>query len=190
MFDNRQLASLILLGALLVWGLTRRSVRKSTLSLLHAFASPKVLIPFLLYGLWLIGLHWLSWQTGLWNTKLIGESVFWTGLSGFALLTLAVTDAGKRDNFFRKRAVDTVNFGSLFEFFLNIKSFSLLGELLFQPIIVLLACVRVLAFRDDEYANIRKPLDRMLLLVALSLASYTLVSTCPPSSHQPAIILP
>lgn len=173
MFDNRQLATLILLGAFLAWALTMHSVRKSTLSLLRTFVSPKVFVPFLLYGLWLAGLHWLSWWAGLWSMKLIGESIFWVGASGFALLTLAVTDARKKDNFFRERAVDTIKFGAFFGFFLNIKSFSLLGELLFQPIVTFLVCARVLAARDDKYANVRKLLDVVLSLVTLGLLGYT-----------------
>lgn len=89
------------------------------------------------------------------------------------MLTLAVTDAGKKDNFFRKRAVDTVKFGAFFEIFLNIKSFSLLGELLIQPIVAFLACARVLAAHDDKHAIIRKPLDVVLSLVTLGLLVYT-----------------
>ncbi|MGH7930738.1 MAG: hypothetical protein ACREQV_23450 [Candidatus Binatia bacterium] len=173
MFDNRQLATIILLGAFLAWALTKRSVRESAVSTLRALGGPKVLIPFLLYGLWLIGLHWLNWQMGLWNTKLIGESIFWAGISGFTLLTLAVTDAGKRDHFFRKRAFDTVKFGVFFEFFLNIKSLSLVGELLLQSIIALLAGARVLAAHDDKYASARKPLNMVLSLMTVALFIYT-----------------
>ncbi|MGH7930002.1 MAG: hypothetical protein ACREQV_19670 [Candidatus Binatia bacterium] len=175
MFDNRQLATLVLLGVFLAWALTKRSVRGSTFSVLRALASPKVLVPFLLYGLWLVGLHWLSWQVGLWNTRLVGESMFWAAVSGFALLTLAATDAGKKDNFFRKRTVDTLKFGAFFEFFLNIKSLSLLGELLLQPIIALLAGARTLAAHDDKYASTRKLLDVVLSLVTLGLVIHTVV---------------
>lgn len=173
MFDNRQLATIILLGAFLAWALTKCSVRESTFSVLRAFATPKVLVPFLLYALWLVGLHWLSWQVGLWNIKLLGESIFWAGVSGFALLMLAVTDAGKGDNFFRKRAIDTLKFGAFFEFFLNIKSLSLIGELLLQSIIALLAFARVLAAHDEKYAISRKLLDAMLSFVTLGLVIYT-----------------
>lgn len=173
MFDNRQLATLILLGTLLAWALTRRSVRESTSSLLRVLVSPKILTPFLMYGLWLVGLYWLSWWAGLWNAQLIGESIFWAGASGFALLVLVVTDAKKKDHFFRNQIVDTIKFGAVFEFFLNIKSFSLLGELLLQPIVALLACARVLAAHDDNHARVRKSLDVVLSLVTLGLLMHT-----------------
>lgn len=111
-FDNRQLAVLILLAALLTTALiASRGVRSSVKDLGKQLASPKLFTPFLVYGLWLAGLHWVFWRFGLWNFKLLGDSIFWVGITGLALLTLAATDAGKRDSFFRHKAISTVKFG-------------------------------------------------------------------------------
>jgi hypothetical protein len=173
-FDNRQLATLILLGLLLAWLLTKPDVRRAIADVGRTLVGPKVLIPFLLYAAWLVGLHWLSWRIGLWNAKLTGESLFWAGISGLALLTLSVTEAGKHDNFFRNKLVDTVKFGAFFEFFINIKSLSLLGELVFQPILALLVGARVVAARDEKSALARKFLDTVLSLATVALLFYTL----------------
>jgi len=173
MFDNRQLATIILFAAFFAWALSRRDVRGSAGQLTWQFISPKICIPFLLYGSWLVGLHWLAQRVGLWNSRLIGESIFWAGASGFALLLLSATDAGKQDNFFRTRIVDAIKFGAFFEFFLNIKSFNLIGELVLLPVVVLLVGVRTVAAHDDKQARVRKLMDGLLSLVTLGLLIYT-----------------
>jgi hypothetical protein len=176
MFDNRQLATLIILAAFLAWALTRRDVRGRASSLIKTLVHPKVVIPFLLYGAWLVGLHWLSWRMNLWNARLTGESIFWAGATGLALLTLAMTEAGKKDNFFRDAAVDTIKFAAFFEFFINIKSLSLVGELLMQPVIAILAMLRAFVEHDEQNKRLRKPLDVLLSLVTLGLLIYTVRS--------------
>ncbi len=173
MFDNRQLATIVLLAAFFAWALSRRDVRGSAGQLARQFINPRICISFLLYGSWLVGLHWLARHMGLWNSRLIGESIFWAGASGFALLLLSATDAGKQDNFFRTRIVDAIKFGAFFEFFLNIKSFNLIGELLFLPVVVLLVGVRTVAAHDDKQAGVRKLMDGLLSLVTLGLLIYT-----------------
>lgn len=175
MFDNRQLATLILLGAFLAWAVSRRSVRQSSGTVVRQAASPKILGPFLLYGAWLASLHYLAWRAGLWNTQLVGESIFWAA-PGAAFLMNSATDAGKKDNFFRDRTVETIKLGAFFEFFLNIKSFSLVGELLLLPIAVLLSLVRVVAAHDEKFRSARRPLDVVLTLMTLGLLAYTIVS--------------
>jgi hypothetical protein len=176
MFDNRQLATLILLAAFLTWALTRTEVRGTLASLLKQLVHPKVLGPFLLYGAWLVGLHWLASHLNLWNAKLTGESIFWAGATGLAPLTLAMTDAGKKDNFFRDRALDTVKFAAFFAFFINIKSLSLIGELLVQPIIAFLAMLRAFVEHDEQNRRLRKPLDVLLTVATLALLFYTIWS--------------
>lgn len=174
-FDNRQLATIMLLGAFLVWGLSRRAVRASAAGVVRQFVHPKVLTPFLFYGAWLVGLHWLGWQLNLWNPKLIGESIFWAGASGFALLVLAVTEASKQDNFFRNKTVETVKFAAFFVGFLNLKALSLVGELILQAVVTFLAMVRVVAGHNEQHKSIRRPLDVILFLVTAGLLAYTVL---------------
>jgi hypothetical protein len=173
MFDTRQLATIILLVAFFGWALTRRDIRESIGALAKISVHLKILIPFLLYGGWLVGLHWLARQVGLWNSRLLGESLFWAVASGFALLLLSATDASKQDNFFRTRIVEAVKFGTFFEFFVNIKSFNLLGELIFLPVLVLLVGVRTVAAHDETQPIVRKLMDGLLAFVSLSLLIYT-----------------
>ncbi|HEY6746071.1 MAG TPA: class I SAM-dependent methyltransferase [Mycobacteriales bacterium] len=51
------------------------------------------------------------------SLSVAGWAFFWAGATGLALLTLAMTEAGEKDNFFRNRAVDTVKFTAFFTFF-------------------------------------------------------------------------
>jgi hypothetical protein len=172
-FDNRQLATFVLLTAFLVWVFSTASGRTSARDVGKQFIHPKVLIPFVLYGLWLVALHWLGWQLNLWNPKLVGESIFWAGASGFALLALAVTEAGKADNFFRNKTIEIVKFTALFIGFLNLKSLSLIGEIVMQSIVTFLVLVRVVAGHNEEHRSLRKPLDTAISLVTLGLLAYT-----------------
>ncbi|SBT38981.1 hypothetical protein [Micromonospora narathiwatensis] len=174
-FDNRQLAILLILVAILAWALTNRPTRALLQDVAKAFFRVRVWLPFLLYAVWLVGLHGLAHRVGAWNPKLIGESIFWTCASGSVLLVLAAAKAGAEEGFFRKRAVDAVALGAFLQAFLDFKSLNLVGELLLQPALIILAAMRVIAsYKNRE--RMGRFAERALSLIALSLMIYVIYS--------------
>lgn len=174
MIDNRELASLIWLLLLLGFAITKRNVRSSMGGVTRAFLSPKLLIPLVAYMAVLAGLVWLAEQIGLWDVKLLGSTIIWFFFSGFVLF-MKTTDAGKAPHFFRDRFLDTVTMVAFFEFFVNIKPFSLPIEMLLVPTITVLAMMQILASYRPEHAVIRRPLQYILGSITLILVMVTVV---------------
>ncbi|TDP97950.1 hypothetical protein [Labedaea rhizosphaerae] len=86
MFDNRQLATLILFGCLLTLGLATKSGRMGLAGAARSFWRVKVAGSVLLYVVWLVGVHWLGAAVGIWNGRLLGESAYWRIIAGFVPL--------------------------------------------------------------------------------------------------------
>lgn len=174
MLDNRELASLILLGGLLAFALTRPGVRSSMRRVLKMFFHPKILLPVLLYLGIETGLVWLAALIGLWDFHLLSATILWVAFSGVGLL-FSVNEAGEDPQFFRKRTRQIVAGAAFYEFFLNIKSFSLPIELILVLVVSVVAMMQVLAISRAEFTNLRKPLNIFLSLIGLGLLAATLV---------------
>lgn len=174
MLNNRELASLILFGALLAFALTKPEVCSSTRAVIKTFFHPKILLPVVLYLGIVTGFVWLAALINLWDISLLSETLLWVVFSGFALL-LSLNEAGKDPAFWSKRARQTISGAAFFEFFLNIKSFSLPVELVLVFVITVLAMMQVFVGYKAEFTNLRKPLNVILGMIVLGLVVATLV---------------
>ena len=77
MLDNREIATLILLGAAAAWGLLQQKLRSGLGSVFRTILGPLILIPLIGILAW-IGLElWVGMRLGLWNTTLIKGTVLW-----------------------------------------------------------------------------------------------------------------
>ena len=86
---NRETATLILFGALVVWVLmssNRAKVLRSTGSVLATFTNPKLWMPTTLYIAFITGLLVPASWLGLWESDLVGATVRWLLFSGLGLL--------------------------------------------------------------------------------------------------------
>jgi hypothetical protein len=173
MIDTRELALLIWLSVLLAFALSKPDVRQSFRDTIKAFLHPKILIPTLIYLIYLSALIWFAWRLGLWSTKVLGPTILWFFLSGFVLFMQA-NRAGAEEHFFRRVALKTVGVAAFLEFFLNIKTFSLPVELLLQPIIGVLVVTQIVA-RDTKYVAARWLIDGLLGVIGLWLLIATVV---------------
>lgn len=71
MITNRELASLFWLTALLLGSMTRREVRRSIRQVFKAFMKVKIVVPLLVYGVYIALCVWLAERIGLWEESLV-----------------------------------------------------------------------------------------------------------------------
>lgn len=176
-FDSRQIATLILLSAGLVVVLSIGGSRRAVADLARQASNPKIVISVTLYLGWLVLIHWIALFLGLWNFRLIGESIFWVGASGFSVFVLAITEAGKKEAFFRGRLREALGLAAIFEFYLNVKTLPVYGELLIQALAIILILFRAATQRDSSRSALGRFLTAVLALIGLLLFAYTTVST-------------
>lgn len=175
MFDNRQLATLILLAIVALVVAIKAPLRQSAAGIFKSFVHVKVAAPFLLYMAWLVGVHWLVSKTGLWNDKLLGDSIFWVGVTGFALVFRVVIPS-KNPNLFKPLLLDLLKITAFFVAFLNIKLLGLGGEVALQVVLTLLVMLRTVAAAKAEFKASLRIYDALILAISVGMIVYTVVS--------------
>lgn len=134
----------------------------------------KVAGPLLLYVTWLAGVHWLAAAASIWNGLLLGESIFWTIVAGFAPL-FRMANPRKHRLPFRSLLRDLVTITVFFGFFFNLKPLNLAGELILQRALTILLRFQVVAEHKTRSQQVSKLCKFLLALAALGMAVYTVV---------------
>jgi hypothetical protein len=170
-FDNRQLAIIMVLLAFTVLLSTKSSRESFERAARHLF-HPKVLSLFILYFLWGAVIHFAAWEVHAWNVRMAGDSIFWAASSGITLLVLSITNAGREDNFFLYRARKLLELAVVLEFFLNLQTLPLWGELLLQLCLTFLVVLKVVADHNNE-TSASKALGVTLAVITTGLLIYS-----------------
>ena len=134
LLTNRELASLILLAALIVLALAssgRGDVLRSVGNLLSILVEPKIFIPTFLYVAAILGALIPASRLGLWEPSLWKTTVTWLLVSGIGLL-FSLNKAIEEPGFFRRAFVRTLSAVAIVEFIANLEPFPLWAELLGQ----------------------------------------------------------
>lgn len=167
---NRELASLILFVALIVFVLTRPGrdeVLESVRGVLKSFRERSILVPFLLYVGWIGVSVAVASRWGLWDPSLLKTTILWLLLSGFGLV-MSLNEAIRRPRFFRRAIIKTLGIAVVVEFVAALESFSLWVEIPTQGLAVVFAMVGVVAGQDSQYESARKLAKGYLVLYALT----------------------
>ncbi|MCY3887037.1 MAG: hypothetical protein OXG19_04955 [Chloroflexi bacterium] len=133
---NRELASLILLSALIVFVLAssgRAAALRSVGVVLLTLATPKLLVPTVLYVVALLGALILACHVGLWEPALWKITVVWLVVAGLRLL-FSLNQAIANPDFFRQALLRTVTAAAVVEFIVGLESFALWAEILGQGV--------------------------------------------------------
>lgn len=173
-FNNREYAIAIWLFVAALWLLPKQGVRKSVIGLARIIFGTKIF--FFLLGLiaYVALLVLLLGKLHLWETQMLKETIYW--FFGTAIvLFINITDAGKDEHFFRKKAVGTLGFAVALEFIIGLYAFSLPVELVLIPLLVLVACMIVVAEMDPKYAQVKKLLEFIMSALGILLLMYTLI---------------
>ncbi|HMJ73113.1 MAG TPA: hypothetical protein VK471_07115 [Solirubrobacterales bacterium] len=170
--DNRELATLILLGAT-VLGLAILTARKPDLrtSLKGVDASmiaPAILIPTVLLVAWIFGLIVAAKSLGIWDGGLIFSAIFWSGATGVVLFFQSGTRKGD-EPFLRPALHRALAVGVFVEIVASFFVFDLWVELL-APVATLLLLLSLIADRDPESTSAKNLVDGLLGFVGIAMA--------------------
>jgi len=169
MLTNRELATLIWLGALVLVLLVRRDGRSILRDLAGAFMPITSLIGVFVF--YVLGLVVAGQRLGWWNPDLAKDSVIWFLTVGFP--TWFNIESASEDGFFRRTAFRTIGVGALVGFYLNLAAFSLPVEMVLQPLLLIAAYMSVMGKRDPKVKPAKHLGDFLLLAIAVALALNT-----------------
>jgi hypothetical protein len=173
-FNDRELAALIWLGAAAMWLLSRRDMRPSIFRLVRAAVRPQIVGPIVAMAAYTAGMAALGSAVGIWGVGLIKATTVWFLGIGLGLL-LNVERVARQDRFFRTSAMRAVRLAILIEFFVNLAVLPLPVELVLAPSLVLLALMSAVAEGRDELRPVKAVVDGLVGTAGLGLAAYVTV---------------
>jgi hypothetical protein len=171
--NNRELATLIWLGIVLVWACSRDEIRTSLGAVVKSFVHPYVLGPVLALAGWTVGLAALAHKAGLWEEDVRNDTVVWFVTVGIGFY-MSMGDVAK-DGFFRKALKRAVGATVFVEVFLNLAVFPLPVELVLLPVLTLLTMLAVISESKSEYALAHRLVNGVLSLLGIGFFVYVSV---------------
>lgn len=173
--SNREIASLIWLGVLLVAIAAYRATRQLLPQLLRLIFFSKISVGLLVMLAYVsfvaLIFHWLGFA----HWWMLKDALFW--FFGTAVILVFNTNkATEEKHHFKKLVLDTIKFAVVLSFILNLYTFSLAVELFLTLFLALVAVLTVVAEDKDEYKPAKKFLNGVLGVAALGLFAYTLVN--------------
>jgi hypothetical protein len=173
--NNRELAALLLLLALLAGFSLSRPIRASFRKVGEAFFAPKLLGSLFAMLAYVALLIWLGLRLGAWNWDLMSETAAWFLGSAFVLF-LNVGDASRQSGFFWRVVLQTLGITFLIDFFMNdLFVLSLPAELALQVVVTLLVLLALVAGRDPNLEPVKRLADALVSVVILALTAFILV---------------
>jgi hypothetical protein len=144
MLTNREIASLILIGALLVFCIVRADIRKSLVGTIKVFFSYQLVTINLIYLTYAAALVLLAWRLGAWDPRLLKDTVIVLLVVGYPMVFRAnsVSD-GKV--LLRRTVRETLGISALVVFYVNLSSLPIVWEVIIQLVGVFAAMLAVVA---------------------------------------------
>ena len=172
MLDNREWAAVIWLGIASLWALSRKDLRSSIADVLGAALNPYILLPLgAMIGHVALEVL-LGSKLSLWRSDLAKGTLIWLLVSGLVML-FSFDKASKEPHFFRRGVIAVFGVSAFLECFMNFFVLSLIGELLLQPVLFVLAGISMVASRNDRYHSVKRLADSLLALIGFSLFAFT-----------------
>jgi hypothetical protein len=169
--NNRDWATLIWLGVLLVFALWHSGVRSGVWQLLRNLAHPKLLIPILAMLDCVSFLVIAGSRLGLWHRDLLMDTVVWTIVGALGLF-FSVTQVATDQHFFRQSALRAIKFSVLLEFYVGLVVFSLPVELVLIPCVTLLVLMSLVAGSERRA---KQAIDFVISMIGWAMLIYVTV---------------
>lgn len=138
--DNREYASIILMGLIAIYLLTKGkllSVIKSFADVVKCALSPKILIPALILVTYSALLIYGAFEFGFWNTGILLDTILEVVFVGFPSMLIA-SKATSVTSIENELIVPEVRFGALASFYINLVCFPIPFEVALQVVLLFL----------------------------------------------------
>jgi hypothetical protein len=109
----------------------------------------------------------------LWNTSLLKDSIVWFCFTGILMCFNLVTSK-KEEDIFRKIIISNIKIVIIIEFIINTYTFSLVAELFFIPLVILLSMIEVIAKKDKKYSSVIKIINGLYVIIGVVIMFYVI----------------
>lgn len=172
-FSTREIATIIYGILLFVYVLVRNKQRAIFLPVIKAACHKKLIIPFGLILLFAACFVLACTYLPFWDWIYLKDIVFWVLFAGVPICFNA-TGRQLDDHYFRDILKDNLTFTALVEFITGTFTFSFIGELVMQPLLIVLMILQSSLVKKTESA--KKVLDGIVGIVGLIIIGLTIKS--------------
>ena len=160
LFSSREIAIGIYAALLIAYVLIRKRTRSAAVRVIKTACSRKLVIPFVLLLIYALLLTWVLTCFKFWKWYYLKDIVIWVIFAGVPLCYKAVDN--KEKHYFRDSITENLKLTALVEFFTGTFTFSLLVEMIIQPILTLLVVVQEASKRDEKNSKVTKLISVIL----------------------------
>jgi hypothetical protein len=176
MLNNRELASLILLGIIVIICVTVPGVRRSLASgvarVARALFVWPILVIFAGFLTWVSGWIALAAWAHLWEFGLLKDTMIIVVTLGFPLLFQTVT-AKSGTEIFHKIRSETLSISAFLLFYVNLEPLPLWGELVLQPLAVFVQLLAITAGQRSEHRAVQRLASVTLVLIGTAMLAWS-----------------
>lgn len=172
MLNNRELASVILVGGFVLVMCVKRDVRSSVVQVLRAAFAPRLLILWLLYSAAITGVVVGEAKIGLRYPGSVKDAVVWAVIAGLPLLG-RFDAVSKNPELLGRMLRQAVGLTAFVEGFVNLYVFPLWVEVPGQALVALVAMLSVVAGREEANRSAKRLLDGVLVAIGLAAVTWS-----------------
>lgn len=166
-FSYRELSIFFWTTAFFIFCITKKDIRKSISDIFKTLAKWKIIIPMLLMSSITIALISILYIIGFWDSSLLKDSILWFIFVGLPLYVKWITSE-KSAKIFKEIFFTTVKLVILFEFIVNLQSFSFVVELLLVPIVSILVLLNSYTEMTEPESSTHKFLNNIQILIGFT----------------------
>lgn len=169
--NNREWALLFWVLVLIAWAMYRKDMRSSLRQVLQTAATLKILIPLTGLLAWTAGLALAGSRIGLWEPSLTSGTVLWWLTTGVVLL-FNLNKVTTEQNYFRRKALATLEFGVLVQAYSELFVLSLAAEVVLQPLFAFLGALSVVAAQRNEHKPVKRIVDAIIVIGSVLILAF------------------
>jgi hypothetical protein len=172
-FSNREIAIIIWLIIFLIWGLSKRDVRKSFFSVLKAFSAKPIITATLLMVAYISLMVAAFYKIGLWDATKIKDTIIWSVTVAFVML-VNINKTRDDEYYFKNTILDNMKLVVVLEYILNLYVFDLIIELILTPVLAILVMMIAIAEYNSEYKQVEKFLNGVLSIIGIVIVIFSI----------------
>ncbi|CAG34969.1 hypothetical protein [Desulfotalea psychrophila] len=167
-FNNRELASALLVSVVLLYCLRQSRVRNAFVQLIKVFFQREIVTPFVIFSLFTVGVVWCLREVAIWDTSQVKNTVVWFLFVGSVQLSNTVNvDSGVQ---YLKRALkQQFQVIVLIEFLVAFHSYGFITELILVTVSTFIACCSVVASTDPKFQKVKSVFGIALSILGIYL---------------------
>lgn len=154
-FNNREIATAIWICIISILFSFKSEIRNSVLNSLKIFFNWKIQLSILSLIIYSSIIVSLLHSIKFWTFDFLKDSIMWFCFTGIVLSFDALTKS-KDEDLFKKVIFNNIKVLIILEFIINTYTFSLIGEIIFLPIITFIAMIEVFSKFNKKYSPIEK----------------------------------